>query len=335
MQTSIKLKIMILCSLFVILGCKKESSNKEVKKDVLRIEDIKLIAIKDTLFIKDDDNQFGEDWRDYQRNKEKYDQLLRRSKKFDEETTERFKTFDFLSQESIKCLIIKGRIKLNQNYNTLIVTTPETFVFLNYNLKGELIDFLDLSKYNQQICQCAPEVYIDKKGIVHCQIESGKPFYPFVNYKVNKDGKFEIIDSYTPPNEQNMGGAERLDYIIRKTTLENEDLNLKYLLESDDFTATNTSLIDEMDIKRVLFSKSNSDEVYNSFLNSINEYTKEDKTLTVLRKVLYKKSLLLICNLNRADQFGVVFILNDKHEVVDFRIFSIEGNDTSLQGLIR
>lgn len=327
-------RITILCSLFVILGCKKESLNQEAKKDLLSIDDIKLIKLQDTLRLDYNGDDLGENT-DFGNRETQYKSLLFSKMVMDSQVSKRFKQLEYNDEKSFEWIKIKKRIKLHSNYNTVILSTGESvYTLLNYNSTGELIDFLDLTKYNQQICQCESEVYIDKKGIVHCQIESGKPFYPFVNYKVNKDGKFEIIDSYTPLNEHKTGGAERLDYIIRKATLENEDLNLKSFLESDDFTPTNTTLIDEKDIKKVLFSKNNSDEVYNSFLNSIREYTKEDKSLTVLRKVLYKKSLLLICNLNRADQFGVVFILNDKHEVVDFRIFSIEGNYTSVQGLL-
>jgi len=286
-----------------------------------------LITTKDTLFLKDDDNQLGEEWRKYVKYKEKYNQILIKNKKFDKETEERFNVSQFLNGESIKYLIIKRKINLHANFNTVIATTPETFILLNYNSKDELIDFLDLSKYNQQICQCTSKVYIDKNGIIHCQIESGKPFYPYVDYKVNDKGKFDIVDQFIPPNEEKMSARERLEYIIKKTTPVSDEVNLKLYLESDEFTSSNTTFIDEKDIKSILFSKSNSADVYKLFYDSIGQYTDEDKSVNILGKVLNEGNVVLICNLNMADQIGVIFILNKNDEITNYKILS--SNDPS------
>ncbi|WP_276380933.1 hypothetical protein [Flavobacterium sp. H4147] len=305
-------------SLFIFVGCKNDVKVKEIDSS-FGVENIKLISVNDTLFLKDDNDQFGEEWRDYI----KHNEILTKSKKFDKETTERFKIFNFLNKESIQYLIIKRRINLNANFNTLIVTTPETFILLNYNSKDELIDFLDLSKFNQQICQCTSRVYIDKNGVIHCQIESGKPFYPYVNYKLNDKGKFEIIEQFIPPMEEKMPSTERLEYIIKKTVSISGDTNVKSYLESDQFTASNTTSIEEKDVKKILFSKTYSTKVYKLLLDSIDQYTNEEKSLNVLGKVSDQNNLLLVCNLNRADQFGLILILNKNHEVIDSKFINI------------
>ena len=186
---------------------------------------------------------------------------------------------------------------------------------------------MDLSKYNQQICQCTSKVYIDKNGIIHCQIESGKPFYPYVDYKVNSKGKFEIVDQFIPPNEEKMSANERLEYIIKKTTPVSDEVNLKLYLESDEFTSSNTTFIDEKDIKNILFSKSHSADVYKLFYDSIGQYADEDKSVNILGKVLNEGNVVLICNLNMADQIGVIFILNKNNEITNYKIFS--SNDPS------
>ncbi|KIA93931.1 hypothetical protein OA93_20960 [Flavobacterium sp. KMS] len=323
-------------SLFIFFGCKNDSKIKENSND-FNIKSIKLITVKDTLFLKDDNEQFGEEWRDYVKDKEKYNQIFVNNKKFDKETEQRFKKSHFLTKESIEYLIIKRRINLHSDFNTLIVTTPETFILLNYNSKDELIDFLDLSKFNQQICQCTSKVYIDKKGVIHCQIESGKPFHPYVNYKVNDKGKFEIVDQFTPPNEEKMSSTDRLEYIIKKTTPVSGNVNLKSYLESDEFTTSNTTFIDEKDLGNILFSKSHSSDVYKLFHDSIGEYTDDDKGINVLGKVSNGSSLLLICNLSRADQIGIIFILNKNHEITDYKIFSSDhpSADESISGLVK
>lgn len=87
-----------------------------------------MITVKDTLFLREDSDQLGEEWRDYIKNKEKYNQILVNNKEFDKETEERFKISHFLTKESIEYLIIKRRINLYSGFNTLIVTTPETYI---------------------------------------------------------------------------------------------------------------------------------------------------------------------------------------------------------------
>lgn len=316
--------------IFVFFGCKNDSNKKEINDSKNSIKDIKLITLKDTLFLEEDNVQFGEEWREYVKNKGKYNPLLVENKKFDRETEERFETFNFLNQESIEYLIIKSRIKLHQNYNTLIITTPETFILLNYNSKDELIDFLDLSKYNRQICQCTSKVYIDDKGVIHCQIGSGEPFYPFVNYKVNAKGKFEIVNQYTPPNQEKMSGLERLEYLIKKTVSLDDKIDLKSYLESDLFDpdlfdSSNSTFLDEKDIKNVLFSKNQSANGYKLFYEAVNEYTNGTKNLNILEKIESANKTLLICNISRNDQSCVIFILNKAYEVSDFKIFSIDA----------
>lgn len=108
-------------------GCKNDSKIK-ADSNYFSIKNIKLITVKDTSFLKEDSDQLGEEWRDYIKNKEKYNQILVNNKEFDKETEERFKISHFLTKESIEYLIIKRRINLYSGFNTLIVTTPETYI---------------------------------------------------------------------------------------------------------------------------------------------------------------------------------------------------------------
>jgi hypothetical protein len=318
-------RITIICTLFFILGCKKETIKKEVKTDELSINDIKLLTLQDTLRLDSEGGDLGEDI-DFGKNESRYKSLLLNKIVLDKEASEQFKKLGYNDEKSFEWIKIKKRIILQPNYNTVILSTLESvYTLLNYNSKGELIDFLDLSKYNQQICQCTSKVYIDKNGIIHCRIGSGEPFYPFVNYKVNNKGKFEIVNQYTPPNEEKMSSSERLDYIIKKTTILNDDIDLKSYLQSDEFDSSNTTFVDEKDIQNVLFSKNKSVKVYKLFSDSINEYTKSVKSLNVLGKILNNDKILLICNLKQADELCVIFILNKTNEITDFRIYNTDG----------
>lgn len=329
-------RITIICTLFILFGCKKESIKKEDKSNVLSINDIKSIKFQDTLWLDYEGDYLGEDI-DFGKNESQYKSLLFNKMALDHESSERFKKLEYSDVKTFEWIKIKKRINLNPNYNTVILSTLESvYTLLNYNSKDELIDFLDLSKFNQQICQCTSSVYINKNGIIHCQIESGKPFYPYVDYKVNDKGKFEIIDQFSPPDEEKMAAPERLEYIIKKAALVVDKVNLKSYLESDEFTSSNTTYIDEKDIKNILFSKSHSKEVYKLFCDSIEQYD-EDKSLNILGKVLNKSNILLICNLSRADQIGVIFILNKNHEITDCKIYSIDhpSTDESISGLVK
>ncbi|KIC02678.1 hypothetical protein OA88_07035, partial [Flavobacterium sp. JRM] len=123
----------------------------------------------------------------------------------------------------------------------------------------------------------------------------------------------------------------------KKTTPVSGNVNLKSYLESDEFTSSNTTFIDEKDVENILFSKSHSSDVYKLFHDSIGEYTDDDKGINVLGKVSSGSSLLLICNLSRADQIGIIFILNQKHEITDYKIFSSNHPlaDESISGLVK
>jgi hypothetical protein len=329
-------RITIICTLFIMFGCKNESIKKELKSNLLSINDIKSIKLQDTLWIDYEGDDLGEDI-DFGKNESQYKSLLFDKIALDRESFERFKKFEYNDVKTFEWIRIKKRINLHPNYNTVILSTLESvYTLLNYNSKGELIDFLDLSKYHQQICQCTSTVYIDKNGIVHCQIGAGKPFYPYVEYKVNDEGKFEIINQYTPPNEEKMSGPERLDYIIKKTATLNDEVNLNLYLQSDEFDSSNTTFIAEKDVKNVLFSKNQSANIYESFSNSINEYTDVNKDLNILGKIINADKILLICNISGADQFCVIFLLNKTYEITDFKIFSINGihTDVNIQDLI-
>lgn len=83
-----------------------------------------------------------------------------------------------------------------------------------------------------------------------------------------------------------------------------------------------TTFIDEKDIKNVLFAKSYSTDIYKLFYDSIKKYTDDDKGVNVLGKVSDGSSLLLIYNLSRADQIGIIFILNKNHEITNYKVFS-------------
>ncbi len=336
-MNSIICRIMVICALFVMLGCKNETIKKEIKNNPLSINNIKLIKLQDTLRLDSEGDDLGEDI-DFGKNESQYKSLLFDKIVLDSESSERFKKLAYSDKKSFEWIRIKKRINLQPNYNTIILSTLESvYTLLNYNSKGELIDFLDLSKYNQQICQCMSKVYIDKNGIIHCQIESGKSFHPYVDYKVNDKGKFEIVDQFNSPNEDKMPATERLEYIIKKTASVGSNVNLKSYLESDEFTSSNTTFIDEKDIKNILFSKSHSTDVYKLFYDSVTEYTNEAKSVNVLGKVSNKSNLFLICNLSRADQFGIIFVLNKNHEVIDSKIFSIQNplTDESISGLMK
>ncbi|MGE6355440.1 hypothetical protein ACQKCJ_16350 [Flavobacterium sp. NPDC079362] len=322
-------RITIICTLFILLGCKKESIKKESKSNVLSINDIELIKFHDTLRLDYEGDDLGEDI-NLGKNKFRYKSLLFDKMVLESQDLQQFKKLKYNDEKSFEWIRIKRRVNLNSNYNTVIISTLESvYTLLNYNSKDELVDFLDLSKFNQQICQCTSSVYINKKGIIHCQIESGKPFHAYVDYKVNDKGKFEIIDQFTPPDEEKMVAPDRLEYIIRKTALVSDNVNLKSYLESDDFTSSNTTYIDEKDIKNILFSKSHSKEVYKLFYDSIKRYNEKDKSLNVLGKVSNKSNILLICNLNRADQISAIFILNKNHEITDCKIYRIDDQSAN------
>ena len=330
-------RITMICTLFVMLGCKNETIKKEIKNNTLSINNIQSIKLQDTLRLDSEGDDLGEDI-DFGKKESQYKSLLFDKIVLDSESYERFKKLGYSDKKSFEWIRIKKRINLQPNCNTVILSTLESvYTLLNYNSKDELIDFLDLSKYNQQICQCTSKVYIDKNGIIHCQIESGKPFHPYVDYKVNDKGKFEIVDQFNSPNEDKMPATERLEYIIKKTASVSSNVNLKSYLESDEFTSSNTTFIDEKDIKNILFSKSHSTDVYKLFYESVTEYTNEAKSVNVLGKVLNKSNLFLICNLSRADQFGIIFVLNKNHEITDSKIFSIENplTDESISGLMK
>ncbi|MEA9415078.1 hypothetical protein [Flavobacterium sp. PL02] len=336
-MNSIIYRITIICTLFVAFGCKNESTKEAFKNNALSIGNIELVEIKDTLRLDYNGDDLGEDI-DFGKNESQYKSLLFKKISLNSESSGDFKKLGYNDKKEFEWIKIKKRINLNSNYNTVILSTLESvYTLLNYNSKDELIDFLDLSKFNQQICQCTSKVYIDKKGVIHCQIESGKPFHPYVNYKVNDKGKFEIVDQFTPPNEEKMSATDRLEYIIKKTTPVSDNVNLKSYLESDEFTTSNTTFIDEKDVENILFSKSHSSDVYKLFHDSIGEYTDDDKGINVLGKVSNGSSLLLICNLSRADQIGIIFILNKNHEITDYKIFSSDhpSADESISGLVK
>lgn len=323
-MNSIICRITIICTLFFVLGCKKETLKKELKTDGLSINNIKLLKLQDTLRLDSEGDDLGEDI-DFGKNESGYKTLLFNKIALNKEASDQFNKLGYNDEKSFEWIKIKKRINLQPNYNTVILSTLESvYTLLNYNSKGELIDFLDLKKYNQQICQCSSKVYIDKNGVIHCRIGSGEPFYPFVNYKVNNEGKFEILDQYNPANEEKMSSSERLDYIIKKATIVNNDIDLKSYLQSDEFDSSNTTFIDEKDIQNVLFSKNKSGNVYKLFLDSINEYTKSAKSLNVLGKILNENKILMICNLKQADEFCAIFILNKTHEITDFRIYNVD-----------
>jgi hypothetical protein len=318
-------KIIFICTLFSILGCKNEPKRKEIKgNDEFNINDIKLITVKDTLRLDYDGDDFGENI-DFGKNESKYKALLFNKIVLDSKTSERFKKLEYTDEKSFEWIKIKGSIKLQPNYNTVILSTLESvYTLLNYNLKGELIDFLDLSKYNQQICQCTSKVYIDKKGIIYCEIKSGESSYPYINYRVNKEGKFEIISQHASLNEEKMSASERLDYIINKTTILKGGINLREFLQSDEFDTSNTTLVKEEDIKKILFSKTKSRVVYKSFCGFVNEYTEEGRSLNILGKILNKDKVLLICNISNADEFCVILVLNKAHEIINFKVYNVD-----------
>lgn len=324
-------RITIICTLFLTLGCKKESTKEEVKNNALSIEDIELMKIKDTLRLNYNGDDFGQDI-DFGKNESQYKSLLFNKISLDSDSSEDLKKLGYDDKKEFEWIKIKKRIKLHSNYNTVILSTLESvYTLLNYNSKDELIDFLDLSKFNQQICQCTSSVYINKNGVVHCQIESGKPFHPYVDYKVNDKGKFEIVDQFTLPNEEKMPAAERLEYIIKKTTPVNGDVNIKSYLQSDEFSPSNTTFLNEKEVKNILFSKSHSDGGYKLFYNSFNQYNEETKSLNVLGKVSNKNDILLIC-LSESEKFAMIFILNKNHEIIDSKFIIVD--DPSIDGSI-
>ncbi|URM38797.1 hypothetical protein [Flavobacterium anhuiense] len=324
-------RIAIVSLLFTIFGCKKESIKKELKESVLNINDIELIEPQDTLWLDYNGDGFGKEI-DFGKKDKQYKALLFKKIVLDSKSLlqfEKLKHDQNLEPEWVK---IKKRIKLHSDYNTIILSSLESvYTLLNYNSKDELIDFLDLSKFNQQICQCTSQVYINKNGIVHCQIESGKPFYPYVDYKVNDKGKFEIIDQFIPPNEEKMSAPERLEYIIKKASPVNGGVNIKSYLQSDEFTPSNTTFLNEKEVKDVLFSKSHSAEIYKLFYDSFDQYDEENKSLNVLGKVLDKNDVLLIC-LSESERFGMIFKLNKNHEIIDSKFIIVD--DPSIDGSI-
>lgn len=307
--------------LFVILGCKYEPKKESVTRKTLSISDIKLITIKDTLFLNENTDQLGEEWRKYQNYKEDFVELLLKRKKFDTETSRKYKEFHYADETSIENSIIFGRIKLNTDFQSIILSTTDFFILLNYNMKGELIDFLDLSKYNQLFCRCVPKLFIDSKGIINCYIESGAPYYPYALYKVNNLGKFEIIKNYTPPDQKKMADSERLEFIIKKTDLLSDKENLRLDIGPNDPTFSRSTLLNVDEIKRIVFSKSKMSEEYNGFLEFPEIQQKKDAGLYIYGKMLNDDKTLLIAYPEMIDDVCVIFILNSKDEVTDLKVF--------------
>lgn len=326
-----KIKIVFGFLFLSFIGCKKESIGKDSKSNVLNINDIELMKLKDTLWLDYNGDDFGKEI-DFGKKDKQYKMLLLKNVALDGESLLKFEKLKHDQNLAPEWIKIKKRIKLNSNYNTIILSSLESvYTLLNYNSKDELIDFLDLSKFNQQICQCTAQVYINKNGIVHCQIESGKPFYPYVDYRVNDKGKFEIIDQFIPPNEEKMSAPERLEYIIKKTLPVNGGVNIKSYLQSDEFTSSNTTFLNEKEVKNILFSKSHSTEAYKLFHDSFDQYNEETKSLNVLGKVSNKNDVLLIC-LSESERFGMIFILNKNHEIIDSKFIIVD--DPSIDGSI-
>ena len=314
--------------LLIILGCKNEGKNEEKKDSVtsktLNINDIKLITIKDTLFLNENTDQFGDEWRKYQNYKESFTELLVKHKKFDRETSTKYREFHYGdNEELIKNSIVFGRIKLNEKFNTIILFTTDFYILLNYNEKGELIDFLDLSKYNQLFCRCMPKLFIDSKGIINCYIESVAPYYPYVLYNVNNQGKFEIIKKYTPLDQKNMSDADRFQYIIKKTDLLKDIENLRLDIGPNDPIFSRSTLLNIDEIKRIFFSKSKfSQGYYNSLLEVLKIKQKDDAGIYIYGKMLSGDKTLLIAYPEMIDDLCVIFILNSKNEITDLKIFN-------------
>lgn len=326
-----KIKIVFGFLFISFIGCKKESIKKEAKSDALSINNIELIKLQDTLWLDYNGDGFGKEI-DFVKKDKQYKMLLLKNVALDGESLLKFEKLKHDQNLEPEWVKIKKRIKLHSDYNTIILSSLESvYTLLNYNSKDELIDFLDLSKFNQQICQCTSQVYINKNGIVHCQIESGKPFYPYVDYKVNDKGKFEIIDQFIPPNEEKMSAPERLEYIIKKASPVNGGVNIKSYLQSDEFTPSNTTFLNEKEVKNILFSKSHSTEAYKLFHDSFDQYDEENKSLNVLGKVLDKNDVLLIC-LSESERFGMIFKLNKNHEIIDSKFIIVD--DPSIDGSI-
>ena len=324
-------RITAISLLLIFFGCKKESVKKETKNNVLSINDIKLIRLQDTLKLDYNGEDLGDEI-DFGKKDSQYKSLIFDKIALSSEDSSELKRLGYSNKKDFEWIRIKKRIKLHSDFNTVMLSTLESqYILLNYNSKDELVDFLDLSKYNQQICQCTSQVYINKNGIIHCQIESGKPFYPYIDYKVNDKGKFEIIDQFIPPNEEKMSNLERLEYIIKKTASVNGDVNIKSYLQSDEFTHSNTTFLNEKEVKSILFSKRHSAEVYKLYYDSFDQYNEDTKSLNVLGKVLNKNDVLLIC-LSESERFGMIFKLNKNHEIIDSKFIVVD--DPSIDGSI-
>lgn len=321
-------RMLVFVLLFMPFGCKDKLKKDELKNKNknIHVNDIKFIAFNDTLFLNEEDSQFGKEWIKYRDNKALYNQILVKNKKLDKETFERLKTVDYLDKESIEYLTIRGRIKLNSNFNSLITTNPEMgYVLFNYNQRDELTDFIDLNTYNNLYCQCKSKLFIDHKGIITGVIESGPPHYKQEQFKVNEKGKFEIIDEFIPQNLEDITIEKKLDFIIERTDLAQDSINL-YIDSGPEAHFPRAIFIRNEDLKTTIFSKNGK---INLFLNAIeNEgyvgqqlIDLQESNFFINKKIFFKDKIILIAYPDDIDDFYFLFILDSNKKVIDVKIF--------------
>jgi len=307
-------KEFLLIILISLIACKKE---KKIVIDEITIDQINSISILDTLNL-GEYTKISENWREYENNKQELSSFLFDKIKLDKEKEDRFKKSPFNDAEYLSLI---GKIELNGNNNTLLLRNPESvYIMYNYNYQGELVDFIEFSKYNQLMCQCVPTLYIDPSGVIHCYTETGYPYYSYVWYKVNDEGKFEITKEYMPPNQEEMSDTERLSYIIKKTP-EFKDEKLSLDIGPNDPTFSKSTFLNEKEIETVLFS--NNKKVFEVY----KEHSSVYKSLYVYGKLKKGDELELIAYPQLMDNRCIIFTLNLEHEIIDIKYFDTEGSE--------
>ena len=323
-------KIIFFFLLLLNLSCNKEKKIKqeENKKiiNTFKIDDIDLIKYKDTLFLDSEKKQLGESW--YKKYKDKFNKYLIQKTHFDDETSIRFKKFKYSKIESLPYLLIQKRIDINYNFKTVIATDPEyAYYIFNYNMDNELIDFVDLSAYNDLYCQCNSTLFIDNKGVITGIIESiDSPNYKFEQLKINDSGKFELVGKYISKNLKDVSINNKLQFIIDKTEVANSDLKL---LPFDD-SFSNSIFIKPDLVKKIFFSKSTNFTKYNDLLskeyfNQINE-----RGIYIYKKIKINDKNILITYLDMLDDSCILFVFNNNLVVTDILPIHIINSDEIL-----
>ncbi len=295
----------------------KQQKNKVITGSVLNLDSLYQISLMDTLYLRFD-TKFSENGIKYSKLKDSFPDLLLKKRKLDEETQKRYKKF--IREFNLTYYNLYGKINLHKNYRTLVLKNPEdSYLLLNYNSKGELIDFKSFNEYSGMVCSCNPVLYIDPKGIIHGYTETGYPDYSYVWYNVNNKGKFDIVKEYTAPLVEEKEPEGRLVDLFDRTLI------------LDDFFRVLPADLGDDDEHLSKFLEFKTGEVFLNVLFSESSNIKKrkheeevkqfDKQIIVYGKYVLENYTVLLSFIKYEDDYCIVSVLNENKEVVDLKLF--------------